>query len=466
MSVAATLIIGLPLAAFLVAPTASAQVGAAPGSGLAGLNTSATAVAVQISPLTPGLVGAGNLTQGNLVEADMPYASSTVSTGPSTSGVASPVYPGPTAADAGNAVQTFSSSVPPQLVSLLNDHVLAESDYPAQLTAGTSSSYAPPGGSAVGAGTASTQSGPAATTATASLNDTSVGGAFDFGSSTSSTGATVQAASVATTADTEINHITIAGVIQIAGISSTATASSNGTVGQENSTLHIGAVTILGLYSAYIGPNGIRLVSSDQGGLAVVALNEVLGVLQQLGLTVTTIAPSSQQNGQSASVTSAAVQVGFLDAHIPNPEGEVPLSSVGLDVDLGLSQASADATALPPFVPFPSIATPPSTPAVVTPVTTAKTVASGSVISTSGSSSVSTTTSVPAAISSAPSPAVAAPVPVSQTPSSSFPAVTPASFLGLPVRVAWVVIAVLLSIVAAGPLLGYANWQLLRGRTP
>jgi hypothetical protein len=188
-------------------------------------------------------------------------------------------------------------------------------------------------------------------------------------------------------------------------------------------------------------------------------------VLQQLGLTVTTIAPSSQQNGQSASVTSAAVQVGFLDAHIPNPEGEVPLSSVGLDVDLGLSQASADATALPPFVPFPSIATPPSTPAVVTPVTTAKTVASGSVISTSGSSSVSTTTSVPAAISSAPSPAVAAPVPVSQTP-SSFPAVTPASFLGLPVRVAWVVIAVLLSIVAAGPLLGYANWQLLRGRTP
>ena len=43
---------------------------------------------------------------------------------------------------------------------------------------------------------------------------------------------------------------------------------------------------------------------------------------------------------------------------------------------------------------------------------------------------------------------------------------TPASFLGLPVRVAWVVIAVLLSIVAAGPLLGYANWQLLRGRTP
>jgi hypothetical protein len=40
-----------------------------------------------------------------------------------------------------------------------------------------------------------------------------------------------------------------------------------------------------------------------------------------------------------------------------------------------------------------------------------------------------------------------------------------AGFLGIPVRVAWVVAAILLSIVAAGPLLAYANWQLLRGRT-
>jgi hypothetical protein len=38
------------------------------------------------------------------------------------------------------------------------------------------------------------------------------------------------------------------------------------------------------------------------------------------------------------------------------------------------------------------------------------------------------------------------------------------TLLGAPVKVAWVVIAFLLSLVVSGPLLGYANWQLLRGR--
>ena len=40
----------------------------------------------------------------------------------------------------------------------------------------------------------------------------------------------------------------------------------------------------------------------------------------------------------------------------------------------------------------------------------------------------------------------------------------PASIMGTPVKLAWVVLAFLISLVLAGPLLAYANWQLLRGR--
>jgi len=462
LSIAAGLMVCLPIAAFMLAPSATAQSNAAPGSDLAGIDTSATAAGIQVAPLTPGIVGAGNLTQGNLVEADMPYAASTVSTGPATGGTASPAYPGPTAAGAGTALQTFSPSFPATLVNLLNDHELAESAYPPQLTAGTSGSYTPPGGSAAGVGTASTQSGPAGTTATATLNNTALAGSglVDVSSSTSTTSATVQAASVATTANAVINGITIVGVIKIAGINSDASASSNGTVGQESGDLRIGAVTVAG-FPAYIGPNGIHLVSTDEGVLAVTALNEALAALQQAGLSVTTIAPTSQQSGPSASVTSGAVQIAFIDPNVPNPQGDVPLSSIGIEIDLGLTAASADATGLPPFTPFPSISTPPVTQAVVPPVTVSP--GGGSPSSTGVSPAV--TNPVPTSATPVP-PAIATAAPPAETPSTPLPTVSPASFLGLPVRMAWVVIAVVLSIIAAAPLLGYANWQLLRGRTP
>jgi hypothetical protein len=54
-------------------------------------------------------------------------------------------------------------------------------------------------------------------------------------------------------------------------------------------------------------------------------------------------------------------------------------------------------------------------------------------------------------------------------PSSNPPVLAPQHadvVFGVPVRVAWVVVALLIAVLAAGPLLMYANWQLLRGRSP
>ena len=478
LTAAVTFMVGLPLAAFLLAPAAMAQVREAtsnagpPGSQLAGINTSATAAAIQISPLTPGIVGAGDVAKGNLVEASLPYASSTVSTGPSTGGVASPAYPGPTAAAAGTAIQTFAPTFPAPLVNLLNDPVLARSAYPPQVHTGSSGSYAPPGAGLLGIGTASTDSGPSATTSTSSLSDTASLGSVLAGaplvavaSARSSSNASVGAASVTTGARTALGAITIGGVVKIAGISSEASASSNGTAGQETNSLHIGAVTVAGV-SASVGPNGITLNNTGLlGQLGLVPLaNQALTALQQAGLTIKTIAPTSQQNGQSASVTSGALQISFVDPNIPNPQGRLPIgSSVGLDFELGLSNANADATVLPAFTPLPSVVAPPPVPASsggspavagqpATAIPGAPISSGSSALGPSFGSAQSTAAGGGALVPSASSP-------------SSGPVATLAGFVGIPVRVAWVILAFVLSLVAAGPLLAYANWQLLRGRT-
>ena len=397
------LLLGLPVAAALAGPVTSAAVGAAlvsagpPGSQLAGMNTSATATGIQIAPLTPGIVGAGNVVQGNLVEASIPYASSTVSTGPSMSGLASPAYPGPTAAAAGTAIQTFAPTFPAALANLLNDPVLAQSAYPPQFHTGTSGSFQPAGASLLGVGTAHTESSPGGTAATSSVSDTSSLGSLLAGapavgvaSAATSTNATLAAASVGTEAHTVMSGVNIGGVIRISGITSDASASSNGTTAQETSSLHIGSVTVAGL-AASIGPNGISLNNTGllgQLGLVAVA-NQALQALQQAGLTVKTIAPTSQQSGQSASVTSGALQISFIDANIPNPQGRLPIgSSIGLKVDLGLSQASANATALPPFVSVPGSVTPPVSPVPVPSATGTPAGVTGAVSVPSGSTAV------------------------------------------------------------------------------
>lgn len=465
--------VAFPLAALRLAPPAHAD--GSPGANLAGVNATATATGLLASPLTPGLVGAGNVTKGNLIEAAIPYATSSTSTGPSNSGLASPAYPGGSASQLGNLMNTFSP-LPAPVETALNDPVLARSDYPAQVAVGSSGSYAPPTGAGAGLITATSDSTPGGTTSGAALSQTSLPGSLiTIGSSTARTTTELGASSVRSTGHTDIGRISLlGGMVVIAGLQSNASASSDGNNGEQNSYLKVGQVTVAG-QQAYIGPDGIHVGGAGQGATLVPAVNQVLDALAQAGISVRTIAPTSQTDGAAAQVTSGALQISFLDQHIPNPNGILPISTIGLDLDIGVTSASADATALPPFDA--------STGSAIATFGAGPT-GTGAALVAGGSGSGLAPTGLGSAASPPPGlaagtttpgatgPALGGPAgPVGGTgsatagsPSGALSAPQPAAVLGAPVKVAWVVIAFLLSLVLAGPLLGYANWQLLRGR--
>jgi hypothetical protein len=495
IALAVGLVVGMPSAAFLVAPAHAATTHqrtqpAAPGSRLAGINTTAVASATQIVFFAPGIVPVGDSKVGNLLQASLPYATSTGSTGPSTAGLAAPAWPGDVAANAGNSIQTFSPNVPKQLVTLLNDPIAAHSIYPAQLNTHTSGKYSPPAGQQTGVGNASTQSAKGGSTSSAEVSNTSplgaipggsslvkslapifkspVGGllkglgitpkvaggsVLNLGSATARTTSTINVASVATAAKTRVNHVTIAGIVKIDGVSSNALANSDGKRGSQHSHLHVGEVTVAGV-PASIGPKGLTLKKKSFGGsgAAISAANKALTGLRASGVTIATIAPVKHVKGSRATVTSGAVQIEFAVKSVPNlaatiPQLPLPLpNSAAIDVDLGFSQTTADATRLPPTGPPvkpPPATTPPTSPGGTGGGTGVTSTGTGGTLPGGGSTTMGST--------GGGTPIVASPV--SET------------AFGIPVRVAWVIFALLLALMIAGPLLAYANWQLLRGRT-
>jgi hypothetical protein len=448
----AILVAGLPTVAYLAAPASAGSPPAAPASGLAGFNTTATSAGVQFELLVPGLVPLGDPTLGNFIQASTPYANSTSTTGPSTGGLASPAWPGDAIATAGNALQTFEPSLPQPLVNLLNDPVVARSSFPAQVGAGTTGSFTPTG--PAGIGSATTTSSVGVTTAKAALTDLSPLGVskgvplLDIATASTSTAAAVNATSVSNSAETRIGHISIAGLITIDGIDTTATASSDGHHGTPSATTNIGSVKVAGL-AASIGPDGIALNGKGQAGVLVQTANKLLAALQKAGLSITALAPQTTKDGNGATATSGAVVVTFEDANLPDlgklaPQLPIPIpNSAGISLVLGLSHAAAAATLQP------DITLPPVTPTTssTSPTTGSQTVGTppciGCGLSTTGGERTEPNQGTAPLIAGQQSTA-----------------------LGVPVRTEWVVIALLLAVLAAGPLLTYANWQLLHGRTP
>ncbi|HVV75509.1 MAG TPA: hypothetical protein VHC43_05685 [Mycobacteriales bacterium] len=446
---ATALMVGAPGVAFWAAPATGAS-GGSPGSDLAGINTEATSAAARVVTFTPGIAPLGNAVAGTIVEASLPYADSQAGTGPTTGGTAAPVWPGSVVANLGNAAATFSPSTPQALINLLNDPVAAHSAYPGQLHTHETDTFNPGG-----IGTATTTSHADGGTAHAVLTDLSLLGnkkasLVDVASTTADTAVTVNASSVSTEAHTHVGHITIAGVVDIAGIDSDAIASSDGVKGHHSAELHVGAVTVAGL-SASIGPDGLELNKQPQKtpiDLLNVA-NTALTALQQAGITLKLLPAEGVDTGNKATSTSGAVQLLFNDPNIPNlgallPQVPLPLpNSLGLEVDLGGSQASAAATQLP------SEATGPTT----TPASSGPTTTGGGTTSAC-CGSPSTLPTGPGVTSTTPGAA-----------SPEFPPAAAVSAFGKPLQKSWVIWAFLLSLLAAGPLLAYANWQLLRGRT-
>ena len=450
---AAGLMVGLPLSAFFAAPSAHAD--DSPGANLAGLNANAYATATQFIPLVKGLVPAGNLSTGDFFQVSVPYSSASSQTGPASNATASPVYPGPVATGLPGALQTFG--FPAAFAALTADPVITTASYPPEPGSTSSGTYSPPAGSTSGAGTSETNAAEGGASSQSTSSDSSFdNGQIRLGSSHTATATTIKASSVSDLAQTDISHVSIlGGSVDIASITSSASASSDGNNGTQTSDLHVGNVTVAG-QPAYIGPDGLHLAGSVSNLALTQLFNSALSALQQAGISITTVNPTSTVNGAAASVDSGAVQIKFTDPNVPNLAGQVPVTSVGTEVDLGLTHADAQATVFPPLPPI----TPIATPAAVTPVNSG-TVApppAATAPAISGTPAVATNSTANTSPSSSAAPSYA---PVQNQPAVS---VQPASFIGMPTRMAWVVLSILISIVASGPLLGYANWQLLRGR--
>jgi hypothetical protein len=445
---AIALMVGAPGVAFWTAPARGASEGP-PGRDLAGINTNAISSAARVVTFTPGIAPLGDAVQGNIVEASIPYANSSAGTGPTTAGTAALAWPGSVLSTLGGAAATFAPTTPQALVDLLNYPFAAHSSYPEQRAIKSSDTFSPGG-----IGTSSTTSHEGDSSAHAVLTDLALLGnkktaLVDVASTTTDTTVTVNASSVTTTAHTHIGHVTIAGVIDIAGIDSTATASSDGVRGRHSAELHVGKVTVAGV-AASIGPRGLTLNKTTPKlpiDLLDVA-NTALTALQQAGISLKVLPAEGLDTDSKGTSTSGAVQFLFRDPNIPNlgavlPQVPLPLPhSLGLEIDLGGSIASAAATRLPDDA---TVEPPPPTNQPPGGGTGSGSMTPGGFDGGGLPVDQGTTTTSPPV----PGPQVAA------------EAVT----LGEPLRRAWVIWAFLLSLLAAGPLLAYANWQLLRGRT-
>lgn len=467
-ALAAAIVTGLPTAAYCIAPTSASARHAEPGSNLGGFNSHALGAGVQIAVELPGIAPLGDAVKGDFLQVQVPYSVSSTETGPTAGSSATPAWPGPVVSNGGNDLQTFNPAVPQALVDALNYGAVANSVYPGQVHVGTHGSYSPPGGSQAGVGTATSESSKNGTKGTAIVNQTTplgaakgVGGAplLKIGSATATTKATINAGSVITTARTHVTNVVVAGLIKIDEVTSVATALSDGKRGAQHTSTHVGKVTVGGI-PASIDRKGIKLQKKPAplGLNPVGVVNHLLSNLLKSGFSIRTIAPSHKVRGRHAEATSGGVQIRYLNKHVPNlqailPQAPVPFpNAFGLDVNLGLSQVEAAAT---PYQKVPVTHTKPPKPIKtdnggghhVTTTTTGGSTGGGDIGGGGLPPATGTSSSPPQA-----SPIVAQPA--------------AQNIFGLPVRVGWVLLALLLSMMLAGPLLAYANWQLLRGRTP
>jgi hypothetical protein len=431
------------------------------GGTIAGFVVSGSAAAYRYEVDSPGLLPVGDPQKGNITELDVPYARENVSSGPLVASLGSAAYPGDTAAGIGSALGEFGAKGFP------NDPVLATAAYPPSPNNPATSSY-PPGGetSAASAGAAAANADQNGGGSSASLSSYQLGSssspATSGGPANSQSVVHLGAACVDASSQSAAQGVTVAGIVHIASVSGSAQAMSDGRTGVPAASLRVGDVTVAGL-AAYIDRHGVHLASQQPVGYGVVqqvqsALNSALA---DGGLTIKLISPETSVQGGQAVASSGGVDLvvqqtlpavgvpGVPSITVPG-EPPIPLGTPGAPVryqlTLGEAQATVDATSAPAFSSGSSGGT--SAPA-----------AGG------GSSSSAPVSSGPPTISSLPGAAAgSAPAGAAGTPSSAYrpaPASLPTSSS---VPLGWVIIAVLVSFMAAGPLLGYARWQLLEGR--
>ncbi|MHB8464773.1 MAG: hypothetical protein ACYDH6_04405 [Acidimicrobiales bacterium] len=429
-------------------PPAACPTTAPPGANpVAGFTVSAIGAGVHAGLNSPGLLPTGDPAVGNVTGLDLPLARINASGGPQVTALASPSYPGDTAAHLGTALSTFGSPVDPP-----NYPVIAEADYPPAPGRGPSVSFGTAGlpvEVASGMSTATVSSA----TAVAHVASTDLGGAFTTGTADASAATDFQTSCVDTSARATTTGVVIAGVVDIAGVTGYAAAKSDGAKAVPQALLQVGKVTVAGL-PAYIDRTGVHLASQQPVGAGVVASVEAMlqQALASSATTISLVAPTTTTKTGAATADSGAVIVStkhILPGVGHPPQGTPPIP---LEVELSYGHVRVGVNAT-------------STPAAA-PSTEPTTVAGGGDQGASGSvppppsagSPVREVTPAPP-ISQAIAPPAAAPGSEVLAASS-----TPPPAPGSPVPIGWLLMGIVASIIAIGPLLGYARWQLLEGR--
>ena len=448
-----------------------ALAGGSGGQAVAGYTLSALAAGFRYQVNSPGLLPVGDAREGNVTEADVPFARTTVSDGPLVDSLASGAYPGDTFAHLGTAIETFGGPPTP------NDPVLAEAAYPPSPGHGSEATFGPPNGPGPGAGSAHATAdapGGAAQSSVASSAFGSPGAppAARGGLSETTTVIRLGSSCVDTAGASSTGAIDIAGLIHIGGVTGSASARSDGSAAHPRASLTVGDVTVGGL-NGFVDREGIHLTGRQPAGSGVVARAQSLleQTLRTAGVTVKLIGPRVATAGAQATADSGGIDI-TIDSKLP-PLGvpgtpalslpglaAVPLGTPGaplhIEVVYGAARALVNATAVPgdadTIPPFRlggattrsgdlRIGSPPGTtpsPAAVIAPGASRSAASG-----------------PGA---SPAPGSASSAEVLVADSAGQPAA------GSPVPMAWAIIGILGVVVAVGPMLGYARWQLLEGR--
>lgn len=428
------------------APPLCSTFRAAAGRLVAGYSMSSLAAPARYQLNSPGLLPIGDAEVGTVVEADAPFARTTVDFGPVVDSLGTPFYPGDTAARLGSALGTFG--LPASIAELLNDPALAESNFPPSPHYPTSATFLAPAGG-VEAGSASSSAGEHEGKATSTLASLSLAGVARSGSATSSTAADIGGDCIDASASSTVGTIEIAGLIEVAGVSGYAVARSDGTVSTPSATFQLGPVTVAGL-PAYIDQNGVHLASQQPVGAGVVqAVDSLLATtLTSAHLVVKVISPRTSVHAGTAAADSGGLEIAVAQT-VPQlgqpPAGTppVPLHNI---VEYGAASVAVNATNIPapPVVGSLGGPLPPST-------------GGGA----SGSPGTSVTGAAPGGEG-----AVALPAPPGAPGGQVFSAAPAAHAppLGASAPLGWILVGLLASLVAVGPLLGYARWQLLGGR--
>jgi hypothetical protein len=251
LTTGATLAVGLPAGAHHNAAThKKAAASAAPGSGLGGIEVTATSSAVKIPVYEH---------TDEDVQASIPYSTSTLGSGGAGSSTTTMLWPGSTGANAGSAIQLLGiSEIPASVANMLNDPEIAKAS------------------SGAGSPTVSMSHPGVTMTATATsthVHSKSAAGGDGIpllGSVVGNTSAATKIAvtgpkQVVTSSFSSIHHISIDKLITIKSITTTLRAVTNGKTSHGTARTIVAGMTIAGI-PVSIDNKGVHVIPSK--GLA------------------------------------------------------------------------------------------------------------------------------------------------------------------------------------------------------